>query len=56
MSKDLKSLGHFQPGDVVSIPFGGVLTHYGVVTARGTVISNSRKHDGVTEQLSLIHI
>ena len=50
MSKDLKSFAHFQPGDVVSIPFGGVLTHYGVVTARGTVISNSRKHDGVTEQ------
>jgi hypothetical protein len=50
MSKDLKSRGYFQPGDVVSIPFGGVLQHYGVVTSRGTVISNSRKHDGVTEQ------
>ena len=50
MRNDLKSFGQFQPGDVVSIPFGGVLTHYGVVTARGTVISNSRKHDGVTEQ------
>lgn len=39
-----------QPGDVISIPFGGVLSHYGVVTARGTVISNSRKGGGVVEQ------
>lgn len=40
----------YEPGDVVSIPFGGVLSHYGVVTARGTVISNSRLHGGVIEQ------
>ncbi|MCA8899886.1 MAG: hypothetical protein KDA53_01405 [Hyphomonas sp.] len=40
----------FDAGDVVSIPFGGVLRHYGVVTSRGTVISNSRLHGGVVEQ------
>jgi hypothetical protein len=40
----------FHPGDVVSIRFGGVLRHYGVVTSGGRVISNSRKHEGVTEQ------
>lgn len=39
-----------RPGDVVSVPFGGVLSHYGVVTSRGTVISNSRKNGGVVEQ------
>lgn len=37
-------------GDVVSIRFGGVLRHYGVVTSRGTVICNSRLHGGVVEQ------
>ena len=37
-------------GEVVSIPFGGVFRHYGVVTARGTVISNSRAAGGVVEQ------
>jgi hypothetical protein len=40
----------YAPGDVVSIRFGGVLRHYGVITARGTVISNSRLHGGVVEQ------
>jgi|GEM_PF-261022 len=40
----------FEPGDVVAIPFGIGLSHYGVVTAQGTVISNSRKHGGVVEQ------
>lgn len=39
-----------RPGDVVSVPFGGVLSHYGVVTSRGTIISNSRKNGGVVEQ------
>lgn len=38
------------PGDVVSVRFGLVLSHYGVMTSRGTVISNSRLHDGVVEQ------
>ncbi|MEZ5997457.1 MAG: hypothetical protein R3B98_02040 [Hyphomonas sp.] len=43
--------GHdYDAGDVISIRFGGVLRHYGVVTARGTVISNSRLHKGVVEQ------
>ena len=43
--------GHdFDAGDVVSIRFGGVLRHYGVITARGTVICNSRLHGGVVEQ------
>lgn len=37
-------------GEIVSIPFGGVFRHYGVVTARGTVISNSRAAGGVVEQ------
>jgi hypothetical protein len=40
----------YAAGDVVSIRFGGVLRHYGVVTSRGTVICNSRLHDGVVEQ------
>jgi len=50
MKKHLGSHGHISPGDIVSIRFGGVLRHYGVATTRGTVISNSRRHDGVTEQ------
>ena len=37
-------------GEIVSIPFGGVFRHYGVVTSRGTVISNSRAGGGVIEQ------
>lgn len=40
----------YTAGDVVSIRFGGVLRHYGIVTARGTVLSNSRLHGGVVEQ------
>jgi hypothetical protein len=40
----------FDAGDVVSVRFGVVLSHYGVVTSRGTIISNSRLHDGVIEQ------
>lgn len=39
----------FEPGDIVSIPFGGVLRHYGVVTHQGTIITNSRKRGGVVE-------
>lgn len=50
MKTEFGPYGHVSPGDVVSIRFGGVLRHYGVVTTRGTVISNSRKHEGVTEQ------
>ena len=37
-------------GEIVSIPFGGIMRHYGVVTSRGTVISNSRAGGGVIEQ------
>lgn len=37
-------------GEIVSIPLGGVFSHYGVMTARGTVISNSRYSGGVVEQ------
>lgn len=44
------SSGEFRPGDVVSVPFGGFLSHYGIVTSRGTVLSNSRKNGGVVEQ------
>ncbi len=40
----------YATGDVVSIRFGGVLRHYGVITSRGTVICNSRLHGGVVEQ------
>lgn len=40
----------FEPGDVIAIPFGIGLSHYGIVTAQGTVISNSRAHGGVIEQ------
>jgi hypothetical protein len=40
----------FEPGDIVAIPFGIGLSHYGIVTSRGTVISNSRKYGGVIEQ------
>lgn len=41
---------HFSAGEIVSVPFGGVLSHYGVVTVSGTVISNSRIGGGVIEQ------
>jgi len=37
-------------GTIVSVPYARVLRHYGVVTVRGTVISNSRKGGGVIEQ------
>lgn len=40
----------FTAGDVVSIPFGIGLRHYGVVTLKGTVISRSSRHEGVVEQ------
>ena len=39
-----------EPGEIVSIPFVGILRHYGVVTVRGTIISNSRLGGGVVEQ------
>lgn len=41
---------HFQPGDVVSVRFGGVLRHYGVVTFGGRVVSNNGRLGGVVSQ------
>jgi len=38
------------PGDCIAVSFGPGLQHYGIVTQRGTVISNSRLHSGVIEQ------
>lgn len=46
----MKTYHEFEPGDVVSVRFGGVLRHYGIVTLGGRVLSNSRKYDGVVEQ------
>ena len=40
----------FMPGDVVSVRFGGVLRHYGIVTYGGRGISNSRQNGGVITQ------
>ncbi|MEQ9314817.1 MAG: hypothetical protein RLN72_03135 [Henriciella sp.] len=40
----------YRPGDVVSVRFGGVLRHYGVVTHGGRVISNNGRYNGVVSQ------
>lgn len=40
----------YRPGDVVSVPFGGVFRHYGIVSYGGRVISNSRSGGGVISQ------
>ena len=40
----------FRPGDVVSVRFGGVLRHYGVVAWDGRVVSNNGRHGGVVTQ------
>ncbi len=37
-------------GEIVSVRFGGVLRHYGIVTASGRIVSNSRRHSGVIEE------
>lgn len=39
-----------EPGDVVSVRFGGVLRHYGVVTYGGRIISNNGSAGGVISQ------
>lgn len=39
-----------QPGDVVSVPFAGVMRHYGVVTFGGRIVSNCGKAGGVISQ------
>ncbi len=38
------------PGDQIAVRFGGVLSHYGIVTYRGTILTNSARHGGVVEQ------
>ncbi|MEM5515363.1 hypothetical protein WNY37_00265 [Henriciella sp. AS95] len=40
----------YRPGDVVSVRFGGVLRHYGVVTHGGRIISNNGRYGGVVSQ------
>ena len=40
----------FRPGDVVSVRFGGVLRHYGVVSWGGRVVSNNGRYGGVVTQ------
>lgn len=50
MRKSSQGTNAFESGDTIAIPFGIGLWHYGVVTSRGTVISNSLKHGGVVEQ------
>ena len=46
----MNSKDDFRPGDVVSVRFGGVFRHYGIVTYGGRVMSNTRAHDGVVTQ------
>lgn len=46
----LENKHDYPAGEIISIPLYGVLRHYGVVTSRGTVISNSRAGGGVIEQ------
>ena len=40
----------YRPGAVVSVRFGGVLRHYGVVTFDGRVVSNNGRYGGVVSQ------
>ena len=46
----MNTIRDFESGDIVSVRFGGVLRHYGVITLSGRVLSNSRQHGGVIEQ------
>ena len=46
----MRTRSDFEPGDVISVRFGGVLRHYGVVTLSGRVLSNSRERGRVIEQ------
>lgn len=39
-----------QPGDLVSVRFGGVFRHYGVVTFGGRILSNNGERGGVISQ------
>ncbi|WP_370234602.1 MULTISPECIES: hypothetical protein [Henriciella] len=40
----------YRPGDVVSVRFGGVLRHYGVVTHGGRILSSNGRYGGVVSQ------
>ncbi|WP_084395961.1 C40 family peptidase [Henriciella aquimarina] len=40
----------YRPGDRVSVRFGGVLRHYGIVSWGGRVISNNGRYGGVVSQ------
>lgn len=40
----------FRPGDRVSVRFGGVLRHYGIISWGGRVISNNGRYGGVVSQ------
>lgn len=40
----------FEPGDIVAIRVLGIISHLGIVTPWGTVISASLFHGGVVEQ------
>lgn len=40
----------YEPGDVISVRFAGVLRHYGVVTFGGRVLSNNGYRGGVISQ------
>ena len=40
----------YQPGDVISVRFAGVLRHYGVVTFGGRVMSTNGYRGGVISQ------
>jgi len=46
----MRSIQDYEPGDIISVRFIGVLRHYGVVTLSGRVLSNSREQGGVVEQ------
>lgn len=40
----------FQPGDIVSVRFAGVMRHYGVVTFGGRILTNNGERGGVISQ------
>lgn len=41
---------HLHPGDLVSVRFGGVLRHYGIVTFGDRIVSNNGRLGGVISQ------
>lgn len=42
--------GFYPPGTLTSVPTHLFYRHFGIVTARGTVISNSARHGGAREE------